>query len=199
MTILYIILTIIAVTVSAISLIAYTSRHSNLQKGHRQIMAALAPARRLSPAEIEKFRLLYKKKIPENDSLSVYRHEGIIEYISIKVQGSEVKEYTLGGVKVSTYAVQKLEKKAFKYNFTELAREAAQETKKRIEAILAEYKDNGRSEVERSELAEKVKAAMSDLNCSAEIVFLKNDIRKQGFPVAFNDWKLIDYDPEKKE
>lgn len=190
MEILYIILLLAVLGITLYSIISYFCSRGSLKKKHREAMQSLEPIRHLNSEERDAFEKLYKK--PVSGQGSVYQVEGPLEYIGLSYQGSESKEFAVGGIRLDRRSVARLGKKDIQLNIETIA---DQVNENKLEEKLVAIKISGREKgASDEEIGREITQALKDeLSHSAEFVFLSENImKKPAFLVAFDKWKLSD-------
>ncbi|HEQ71299.1 MAG TPA: hypothetical protein ENN69_02320 [Spirochaetia bacterium] len=181
----------VTVILSSISLVYYFRKRSGSRRIHMEIMSHLAPVRTLSVIEREKFSAVYGKlagrTLGEGTSLSVYRHEGPIESISLSVNHAEVTQYTIGGIQIAAAGLERLGTLQH-IDFKTLASRSSTLSREKAQAALKEYLEHGRADEAEAEL----KRTLDDLNHMIEVVFLNNRTEQAGFLVRYDDWNLAE-------
>jgi hypothetical protein len=196
MEIIFTILFLATLVLSVVSLVAFLAKRSGGANRHRALMAGLTPARSLSFDEKEKFNRWYRQKLGYEDPVSVYRHEGPVEYLSLTVNHAETKEFSIGGLKIAGPSIHRLEKTVPGLNFTQLAVDASERSRERTKAILERNRDP--ETMDTDSMAEEIENALAEFVHQFEIVFQKNNTRLSGFLVRFDDWSLVDWREEGK-
>lgn len=188
MEVVYIIMLVLVLGVSIYSLISYLSNKGSFKKRQARVMSELEPARRLNADEQDAFEKIYKKR-PVNEA-PVYRLKGPLEYVGIKVQGVESKEFYIGGVRIASAAVVRLSKKDIGVNLEQTAERYDQEA---IQEKLAVIRHKAEQEgVSEEEIAKRMQEKLeNEMFHTAEVVFLSEDVgKKPAYLVRLDDWKL---------
>ncbi len=168
-----------------ISLIAYLLQRANMNNDHKEIVASLSPSRYLEIDEIEKFEKLYKKKLPEKTA--VYAYRAMVEQFVTETNGAKTYEYSVGGVKIATRAVNKLAKEKTAIDITKHLPDNAQ-----VEKMVTHLKEKlERKEITEEEFNSELQNYIDTTYChDTEFVFLKEKTNKPAYIVAFKEWKL---------
>lgn len=186
--ILYIVLGLAMLIFSGYSLFSYLSNRGSFKKRHAKIMAELQPARYLSSAEQGTFENFYKKQ-PEPEA-PVYRIEGPLEYVGLKVQGNESKEFAIGGIRVAPASVARVGKKDAGLLLEQICDSVDEQG---LQTEVEEIQQTGREQgTDEAEIVRQVKDKLeSALFHTAELVFIDADkAKKPAYLLAFDDWKL---------
>lgn len=187
MEIVYIIVLLLTLVISAISIASYFSNRSGLKQEHAAKMAELQPVRTMELSDVEKFGAVYKKKVPTGTP--VYRVKGSVGYISIRAQGSESREYAIGGIRIAPRSVQRLGKNDIGVRLNEYLpdTDAVQTALDDLNVRIAS------NEIPEDKVAQMVETIEDKLcNHTIEFAFTKEDVaRAPAFITAIDDIRIV--------
>ena len=182
------ILVIVLSIFALFSIIFHLIDYRKLKKKHIILMSKLSPSRTIRNIEIERFKEVFKKDLAP--STKVFKHRGIVSYISVTANHVEHKYFTIGEIRIHLRCYSKL-------------------SNKKVGLILDDYLPGPDYESELDKLEEQFNAEnMSEGKLQQELltirakyeydfefVFLKEDnVQKQtAFLISFDKWKLADF------
>lgn len=171
---------------SIFSIISHFNNHGKLKTHHVSVMAELEPVRSINSMEIEKFKEFFKKDLPI--TTKIFKHRGIVDYISIEVNHTENREYTIGGVRIHPISSRKLSMKKIGFKLEEYLPDLDS-----LKPELELYTENLESEDISEELEQKLlKLKDKHFSHDFEFIFLKEDnVQSQAaYILSFDEWIL---------
>jgi hypothetical protein len=185
-----VIMTLLAVGVgifSIYSLISHMGNHNSLKYQHAEVLSGLAPNRSIHNGEIINFQKVFKKDLPI--STKVFKHRGLVGYISLEVNHSENKEFTIGGIRIHPNSYKKLAHKKIGLKLDDYLPD-----EEKVKTELEDLKKRSETEnMSEEKLLQKIEALRDQyFHHDFEFIFLKEDNmdKQAAHIISIGDWKL---------
>lgn len=189
---LYTILVLIVAIISIISLVSHASNHNDIKKNHAEAVSQLKLSSSLGPIRSEAFKRIYKKDLPPETP--VYETKGVFDYISISINGSENKEFTIGDIRIAGPSYLKLRKKKIGVDLNDYLPNS-DEIKKTLKSEFTESEIETMNE--NKEVLNRFNKRSEELleehaYHNVRFVFLKeqNYEKQYAFIIGLNDWDI---------
>lgn len=188
----YTVLVLIVAVIAIVSLISHASSHNDIKKNHAEAVSQLKISSSLGPLKSEAFKRIYKKNLPPETP--VYEAKGIVDYISITINGAENKEFTIADIRISGASYHKLRKKKVGIILDDYLPKS-DEIKKALQTEFTESEIENINE--NSDIAEKFNIRSEELlekhaYHTVKFVFLKEQSyeKQYAFIVGLDDWDI---------
>ncbi|MDA3851777.1 MAG: hypothetical protein PF447_10955 [Spirochaetaceae bacterium] len=146
-------------------------------------MQSKEPHRNLSEQERVVFKDLFKKEIQAGE---VYKYKGVMEFISLRVNGVETREFFLGGIALNFRCTNRLGKTPHNIDFSSFVVKPSVQMEEQLRYLDDKYGKN----IPSDEI-EKLEDMTNSHSSSCEIVFPDGNKNKPGYLVSFREWRLV--------